>query len=129
MPIFGRRNVLSTTIDMMEKKNALLRDKRMMLEGKAKRLLLLLVAVVLATAIQAGRVTSPNGNLQAQAKNKKLTIKYKSQKVLELADIQFGKLKFVKKVTNDYQMLAGMPVLIVSVIWGINELMAWMNGK
>jgi hypothetical protein len=114
---------------MMEKKNALLRDKRMMLEGKAKRLLLLLVAVVLATAIQAGRVTSPNGNLQAQAKNKKLTIKYKSQKVLELADIQFGKLKFVKKVTNDYQMLAGMPVLIVSVIWGINELMAWMNGK
>ena len=92
---------------MMEKKNALLRDKRMMLEGKAKRLLLLLVAVVLATAIQAGRVTSPNGNLQAQTKNKKLTIKYKSQKVLELADIQFGKLKFVKKVTNDYQMLAG----------------------
>jgi len=26
-------------------------------------------------------------------------------------------------------LLAGMPVLIVSVIWGINELMAWMNGK
>ena len=26
-------------------------------------------------------------------------------------------------------LLAGMPVLIVSVIWVINELMAWMNGK
>ena len=26
-------------------------------------------------------------------------------------------------------LLAGMPVLIVSVIWGINELIAWMNGK
>jgi hypothetical protein len=26
-------------------------------------------------------------------------------------------------------LLAGMLVLIVSVIWGINELMAWMNGK
>jgi hypothetical protein len=26
-------------------------------------------------------------------------------------------------------LLAGMPVLIVSVIWGINELMTWMNGK
>ena len=26
-------------------------------------------------------------------------------------------------------LLAGMPVLIMSVIWGINELMAWMNGK
>ena len=26
-------------------------------------------------------------------------------------------------------LLAGMPVLIVSVIWGINELMAWMSGK
>ena len=26
-------------------------------------------------------------------------------------------------------LLAGMPVLIVSVIWGINGLMAWMNGK
>lgn len=26
-------------------------------------------------------------------------------------------------------LVAGMPVLIVSVIWGINELMAWMNGK
>ena len=26
-------------------------------------------------------------------------------------------------------LLAGMPVLIVSVIWGINELMVWMNGK
>ena len=26
-------------------------------------------------------------------------------------------------------LLAGMPVLIVSVIWGINELMAWMDGK
>ena len=24
---------------------------------------------------------------------------------------------------------SGMPVLIISVIWGINELMAWMNGK
>ena len=26
-------------------------------------------------------------------------------------------------------LVAAMPVLIVSVIWGINELMAWMNGK
>ena len=26
-------------------------------------------------------------------------------------------------------LMAAMPVLIVSVIWGINELMAWMNGK
>ncbi len=26
-------------------------------------------------------------------------------------------------------LLAGMPIVIVTVIWGINELMAWMNGK
>ena len=26
-------------------------------------------------------------------------------------------------------LMAAMPVLIMSVIWGINELMAWMNGK
>ena len=83
------------------------------MEKKTKRLLLLLVAVILVTATQGQRVrgrsheTSPNGKLQVQTYNKKLVIKYKSQKVLELADIQFGKLKFVKKVTNDYQMLAG----------------------
>ncbi|MBQ7419726.1 MAG: hypothetical protein IJV17_03175 [Prevotella sp.] len=26
-------------------------------------------------------------------------------------------------------LVAGMPVLIVIVIWGTNELIAWMNGK
>ena len=26
-------------------------------------------------------------------------------------------------------LIAAMPVLIMSVIWGINELMAWMNWK
>lgn len=83
------------------------------MEKNTKRVLLLLVAVILVTAIQGQRVlgrsheTSPNGKLQVQTVDKKLVIKYKDQKVLELADIQFGKLKFVKKVTNDYQMLAG----------------------
>ena len=59
--------------------------------------------------------TSPNKKIVAQTmpKDKKLVVSYtaeknaKQQKVLELADIQFEELTFVRKVYDDYQMLEG----------------------
>ena len=52
-------------------------------------------------------VSSPNGKLSVKIIDRGLIINYKKQKVLELADIQFDKLRFVKKVKDDYRMLEG----------------------
>ena len=72
-----------------------------------KRLLSTIFLCGVALIISAQKVTSPNGKLMAQTIDKKLVINYKKQQVLELADIPFGKLDFVKKVKDDYQMLEG----------------------
>ena len=72
-----------------------------------KRLLSTIFLCGVALVINAQKVTSPNGKLMAKTIDKKLVINYKKQQVLELADIPFGKLDFVKKVKDDYQMLEG----------------------
>ena len=72
-----------------------------------KRLLSAIFLCGVALVIYAQKVTSPNGKLMAQTIDKKLVINYKKQQVLELADIPFTKLDFVKKVKDDYQMLEG----------------------
>ena len=61
----------------------------------------------MALVASAQKVTSPNGKLTATAIGKKLVINYRKQQVLELADIPFGKLDFVRKVNDDYRMLQG----------------------
>ena len=72
-----------------------------------KRLLSTIFLCGVALVINAQKVTSPNGKLMAKTIDKKLVINYNKQQVLELADIPFGKLDFVKKVKDDYQMLEG----------------------
>ena len=55
------------------------------------------------------KVTSPNGKLTAVTNGKTLTISYQKQQVLQVADmLNTGTtLTFVRKVKDDYQMLAG----------------------
>ena len=72
-----------------------------------KRLLSAIFLCGVALVIYAQKVTSPNGKLMAQTIDKKLVINYKKKQVLELADVQFSQLDFVRKVKDDYQMLEG----------------------
>ena len=72
-----------------------------------KKLFLTIVLCGVVLAINAKKVASPNGKLSAKTVGKNLVISYKKQKVLELADIQFEKLAFDRRVTDDYQMLEG----------------------
>ncbi|MBR4192529.1 MAG: glycoside hydrolase family 97 catalytic domain-containing protein, partial [Prevotella sp.] len=60
-----------------------------------------------ALAINAQKVASPNGKLSAKLNGKSLIINYDKQKVIELADISFDKLRFTRQVKDDYQMLEG----------------------
>ena len=72
-----------------------------------QRMVLTIVISGAALAVNAQKVASPNGELSVKIIDKKLVINYKKQKVLELTDIQFNQLKFVRKVKDDYQMLEG----------------------
>ena len=72
-----------------------------------KKLITTIILCSVTLVINAQKVTSPNGNLSAKTIDQKLVINYKNQQVLELADISFSKLNFVKKVKADYQMLEG----------------------
>ena len=72
-----------------------------------KQLISTIILCVVALTVNAQKVASPNGNLSAKIIDKKLIICYDKQKVLELDDIQFSKLQFVRKVKDDYQMLEG----------------------
>ena len=72
-----------------------------------KRLLSAIFLCGVALVINAQKVTSPNGKLMAKTIDKKLVINYKKKQVLELADVQFSQLDFVRKVKDDYQMLEG----------------------
>ena len=58
-------------------------------------------------AINAQTVVSPNGHLSAKTIDQKLVINYKQQQVLELTDIPYSQLQFVRNVKDDYQMLEG----------------------
>ena len=59
--------------------------------------------------LAVAKVTSPNGKLIAVTNGSTLTISYKKQQVLQVADmLNTGTtLTFVRKVKDDYQMLAG----------------------
>ena len=72
-----------------------------------KKLISTIILCSVALVINAQKVTSPNGNLSAKTIENNLVINYKNQQVLELADIPFSKLDFVRKVKDDYQMLEG----------------------
>ena len=71
------------------------------------RIVLTIAIYGMPLLLNAQEATSPNGKLSAQTNGKNLVISYDKQQVLELADITFGKLTFVRKVTDDYQMLEG----------------------
>ena len=72
-----------------------------------KKLLSTIILCSVALAINAQKVASPNGKLTAKTINQTFVISYNNQKVLELADIPFSDLKFVRKVKANYQMLEG----------------------
>ena len=59
--------------------------------------------------LAVAKVTSPNGKLTAVTNGKVLTVSYKKQQVLQVADAcDAGQsLAFVRKVKDDYQMLSG----------------------
>ena len=60
-----------------------------------------------ALLAQAQTAVSPNGKLKAHVADGKLVVSHRKATVLELADVAFTKLTFVRKVTDDYQMLEG----------------------
>ena len=62
--------------------------------------------LLLSLALFVG-AASPNGLLSVKTTGEKLEISYGEQRVLELADIPFGELSFVREVKDDYQMLEG----------------------
>lgn len=62
--------------------------------------------LLLSLALFVG-AASPNGQLSVKTTDAKLEICYNQQKVLELADIPFSDLTFVREVKDDYQMLEG----------------------
>ena len=72
-----------------------------------KQLILTIFLFSVALAINAQKVASPNGKLSAKINGKSLVINYDKQKVIELADILFDKLRFTRQVKDDYQMLEG----------------------
>ena len=57
--------------------------------------------------LNANPATSPNGKLTAETTGNKLVICFEGQTVLQLADIPFDQLEFVRPVRADYRMLEG----------------------
>lgn len=72
-----------------------------------KKLLSTIIYCGAVLAINAQKITSPNGKLSAKTIDQKFVINYNNQKVLELADVPFSNLTFTKKVKADYRMLEG----------------------
>lgn len=72
-----------------------------------KKVFASLVLSGIALALSAQNVMSPNGKLSATVSGDKMVISFEKHKVLELDDIQFDKLNFVRKVKDDYMMLEG----------------------
>ena len=72
-----------------------------------KKFFLYIILYSVALASNAQKASSPNGNLSVKTTDKNLVVSYKKHKVIELADVGFKKLIFLRKVTEDYQMLEG----------------------
>ena len=74
-----------------------------------KKTIITTILLGMILTMNAQSYTSPNKKIEAQLMNNdsKLIISYEKKKVVELADVQFNQLKFVRKVKNDYQMLEG----------------------
>ena len=72
-----------------------------------KKILSTIIFCGAVLAINAQKITSPNGKLSAKTIDQKFVINYNNQKVLELADVPFSNLTFTKKVKADYRMLEG----------------------
>ena len=72
-----------------------------------KKLISTIILCGVALAANAQNAVSPNGKLSANVTEKKLVISYDNQKVLELNDISFNDLKYVRKVKDNYRMLEG----------------------
>jgi hypothetical protein len=75
-----------------------------------------LIPTVLLSAmavLASAKVTSPNGKITLESKGKNMTVSYGKQQVLELTAMPYNdanavpSLKFVRKVTDDYQMRSG----------------------
>lgn len=78
-----------------------------------KRVFYIIATVFITLTINARDFVSPNGKVSILPKDKGYVIQYEKKNVLEIAAIGFegssnpSPLKFTKKVTEDYQMLAG----------------------
>ena len=73
-----------------------------------KSLLFTTIFCCITLAVNAQKMTSPNGKLSAKTINQKLVVNYGKQKALELVlDQNAGGWQFVRKVNDDYQMLEG----------------------
>ena len=72
-----------------------------------KKLFSSLLFLGMTLLLNANPATSPNGKLTATAADNKLVICFEEQTVLEMADIPFDELTFVRTVEADYRMLEG----------------------
>ena len=72
-----------------------------------KRVITAILFLGIALALGAKPVTSPDGKLSAKMTDGKFVISYERQTVLEMTDIPFKSLKFVRRVQDDYRMLEG----------------------
>ena len=72
-----------------------------------KRVITAILFLSIALALGAKPVTSPDGKLSAKTTDGKFVISYERQTVLEMTDIPFKNLKFVRRMQDDYRMLEG----------------------
>ena len=75
---------------------------------KINRFLIIVLGLMLPLLVVA-KVTSPNGKLTAVTNGTTLNVSYKNKQVIQVADVltMGTPLTFVRKVKDDYQMLAG----------------------
>ena len=75
---------------------------------KINRFLIIVLGLMLPLLVVA-KVTSPNGKLTAVTNGTTLNVSYKNKQVIQVADVltMGTSLTFVRKVKDDYQMLAG----------------------
>ena len=72
-----------------------------------KRIVCVVIFACCALLLYAKPAVSPNGKLSAEATDNKLVICFEQKTVLEMADIPFDGLNFVRQIKDDYRMLEG----------------------
>ena len=72
-----------------------------------KKLLSTIIVCCAALSLNAQNAVSPNGKLSAKVIEQKLVLSYENQHVLDLDNIPFSNLKYVKKIKAKYRMLEG----------------------